>query len=116
MKKTFPLHHTAKADPSVLEGIKHDLHKYLKRERRKTPPEGFDFWAFDCRIGADPASAVATPLKELVPTLDRLAQTGGMEEVYIEILATPAKRPERVETTAEDRPEEPEDRGVRSED
>jgi hypothetical protein len=91
MKKTFPLHVSGKDDARVLESIKNDIRKYLKRERRKPFPEGFDLWDFNCKIGPDQAGATPTTAGEIVTALDALVQTG-VEQVYVEILAFAAKR------------------------
>ena len=59
MKKTFPFKVPGIADPRVIESIKNDARKYVKRERRKTLPEGFDLWDFNCKVGPDSASAAS---------------------------------------------------------
>lgn len=91
MKKNFPLHLPGKADERVLDSIKHDVRKYIKRERGKTLPEGFTVWEFDCKIGPTPDSAETQPLANLGPAIDAIAQAGATA-VYIEILARPATR------------------------
>ena len=58
MKKTFPLKDPAKADARVLEAIKQDVRKYVKRERRKALPTGVDFWDFNCQLGLISSSAL----------------------------------------------------------
>ena len=52
MKKTFQLRPEGKNPERVLEAIKHEIRKYLLRERRKPLPAGADYWDFDCRFGA----------------------------------------------------------------
>lgn len=94
MKKTFPLQQPGKADARVLDAIKHDVRKYVKRERRKTPPDGFDQWEFACRVGADAASAQSTPLDDISSAIDTAAAAGG-SGVYVEIIAKPATRTPR---------------------
>src|SRR4051812_5424644 len=91
MKKTFPLHAPGKADARVLEAIKHDVRKYVKRERRKPLPEGFALWDFACRVGGTPDAAETKSLVELGAAIDAVAQVGG-PAVYVEILAVPAHR------------------------
>ena len=91
MKKTFPLKLPGKADPRVVEGVKHDLRKYVKRERRKTLPDGFDRWNFRCKIGPDRDHAADCELEQLNPALDGIANAGGAQ-VYVEILAEPGNR------------------------
>lgn len=86
MRKTFPLRPEGKHPDRVLEALKHELRKYFQRERRRTLPEGVDFWDFDCRLGASQAEAAAVHPAELTRALDALVQAGGTE-VYVEILA-----------------------------
>ena len=57
MKKTFNLTHPKLQVSRVIEAIKYEVKKYLKRERNKTLPEGVDFWDFDCRFGDDEATS-----------------------------------------------------------
>lgn len=100
MRKTFPLHLPDRADARVIEAIKHELRKYVKRERRKKLPEGFTTWEFDCRVGASKDAAEARALDDVPAAIDTLAQTDATE-AYIEILARPAQRPTRVPPVAE---------------
>ncbi len=92
MKKTFPLSDPKHAPPRVLDRIKGEVRKYLKRERRKTLPDDADQWDFDCRVGPEgPGESV--PVKGLSAAIDEAAAQGGAS-VYVEILAKPAKRPD----------------------
>ena len=90
MKKTFSLQHPRHAPPRVVEGVKHEVRKYLKRERRKALPEDADYWAFDCRVGQDGPSRVVHA-NEIASAIDAAAEQG-WPSVYIEILARPARR------------------------
>jgi hypothetical protein len=56
MKKIFSLKSPPKADARVLEAVKNELRKYVQREQRKTPPEGFNRWEFACKVGPEAAS------------------------------------------------------------
>ena len=51
MKKTFLLQVEGKNPDRILEAVKHEVRKYVRREGRKTLPEGFDYWDFDCKVG-----------------------------------------------------------------
>ncbi|MCX6951069.1 MAG: DUF6172 family protein [Verrucomicrobia bacterium] len=95
MKKTFPLHEPGKADARVIDGIKYDVRKYVKRERRKTLPEGFSQWDFNCRVGANAATAEARTIDDVAGAIDAVAATGALA-VYIEILAAAGHRTPRV--------------------
>jgi hypothetical protein len=91
MRKTFPLSVPGREAPRVVEAIKNEVRKYVKRERRKALPEGVDFWDFDCKAGREPAVAEKKHVEELIPAID-LASAGEWESVYIEILAIPGHR------------------------
>ena len=88
MKKTFPLHVSGKADARVLDAIKHDVRKYVKREINKPLPAGLARWRFDCRVGENPDSAGTTSLKQVPAAIDAVAKAGG-GGVYVEIIAAP---------------------------
>ena len=92
MKKVFPLRVPTKADARVVEAVKYDVRKYVKRERRKTLPEGFGEWDFDCRVGATAAAATPTTLKDIGAAIDAVVGLGSTE-IYIEILARATHRP-----------------------
>jgi len=97
MKKTFPLQSPDKDAARVLEAIKGDIRKYLKRERRKKFPEGHDLWDFNCKLGPDQATATAIPVADLIPAIDKLAATEGATHAYVEILAFASNRqPKRI--------------------
>jgi len=91
MKKTFPLSVTGHQPPRVVEQIKNDIRKYVKRERKKSLPEGVDFWDFDCKIGQGAAEPETKHVEEIIPAIDQAA-AAGCEAVYIEILAKPGHR------------------------
>ena len=86
MKKTFLLSVTGLDPQRVIDGIKHDVRKYVKRERRKALPAEADFWDFVCQVGATPAGAEKKPLNAVNPAIDAVALAGA-SEVYVEILA-----------------------------
>ncbi|MBQ0920592.1 DUF6172 family protein [Hydrogenophaga aromaticivorans] len=94
MRKTYPLRPEGKNPDRVLDAVKHDIRKYMKRERRRDLPEGATFWDFDCRFGADKDSAQTANPAELIGLLDVLAKAGG-EQCYVELLAKPGVRQPR---------------------
>lgn len=96
MKKTFSLESPGHAPARVVESIKNDIRKYLKRERRKPLPEGVHFWDFDCRIGPDSDAAVTAHVKEIGGAIEGVA-TAGAKAVYVEILAKAAHRSPRAD-------------------
>jgi hypothetical protein len=94
MRKTYPLRPEGKNPDRVLDAVKHDIRKYMKRERRRDLPDGATFWDFDCRFGADKDSAQTANPAELIGLLDALAKAGG-EQCYVELLAKPGVRQPR---------------------
>ena len=86
MKKTFQLAQEGKNPDRLLEATKHEIRKYIKRERRRALPEGVDYWDFDCKFGATQDAATVAHLAELMPLIDALVQGGGTQ-FYVEILA-----------------------------
>jgi hypothetical protein len=96
MKKTFPLEMPNHKPPRVIEGIKAEIRKYLKRERRKPLPEGPDFWDFDCRTGKDAESAEPIHVSEITKPIDTASQEN-WPAIHIEILAKQGHRTKIVE-------------------
>ncbi len=94
MKKTFHLKAEGKHPERLYEAIKHEVRKYVKRERNKVLPAGSNYWAFDCRFGLTEASADELRLAELTAAMDK-AKAAGSESFYVEILARPAMRTPR---------------------
>jgi len=91
MKKTFRLHTEGKHPDRVLEAVKHEIRKYIKRERRRTLPEGVDFLDFDCKFGPTPEAAQVVHLATLTALVDGVAQAGDAQ-FYIEVVAKPGHR------------------------
>lgn len=91
MKKTFPLQREGRHTDRVLDALKHELGKYMARERRRPLPPETDFWDFDCRFGASEDTAEAAHPAELNRLIDALAQ-GGATQCYVELLAKPVRR------------------------
>lgn len=91
MKKSFPLEVANHQPPRVIESIKAEVRKYLKREHRKPLPEGVDFWDFDCRAGKNAETAAGIHISEIVKPIDTASQEK-WDSIYIEILAKPGHR------------------------
>jgi hypothetical protein len=91
MRKTFPLRIEGKHPDRVLDAVKHEIRKYVKRERRRDVPAGADFWDFDCKFGLAPESAQAIHLNSLIAAIDAAAKDGA-EKFYVEILAKAGHR------------------------
>jgi hypothetical protein len=91
MRKNFKLTHPKIKGPRLVEAIKYEVKKYLKRERRKELPPKVDFWDFDCRYGADEESSEVIHVSAINKSISR-AESEKLESFYLEILAKPGHR------------------------
>lgn len=91
MRKTYHLDIEGRHPERLLEAAKHDIRKYLKRERRKPLPAGADIWDFDARFGQDEASAQPLALTELIRAIDQHVAAGAVQ-FYVELLRKPGNR------------------------
>ena len=91
MKKTYSLIHPKIKVPRLVDSIKHDVWKYLKRERRKELPEGVDYWDFDCKFGPTEDDAKVVHVAEISKSIDS-ALDQELDSFYVEILAKPGHR------------------------
>lgn len=105
MRKTYPLHIEGKNPDRVLDAVKHDIRKYVKRQRRVALPEGVDFWDFDCRFGLSADTAASVHFGNLIEQIDAAAKAGATA-VYVEVLA---KNGHRKTHPAGSRPEDQDD-------
>jgi len=91
MKKTFELTHPKIKLERRVDSVKHEVKKYIKRERNKTLPEDFDYWDFDCKFGNTESEAQVIHLSEINKLIDQ-TQKEELTSFYIEIMAKPAIR------------------------
>ncbi len=102
MKKTIALTHVKLKPARLVDSIKHDIKKYLNRERNKPLPEGMDYWTFDCRFGASENVAEVIYASEINKRIDAAVEQG-LAEFYIEIISKSENhKPKPVGTTATD--------------
>ena len=86
MKKTFKLDHPKIKAPRIVDSIKHEIKKTLKREREKTLPAGTKYWSFDCKLGQSEETAVEVPLSSLTKNIDELVENNA-KTLYVEMTA-----------------------------
>lgn len=91
MKKEFKLTDPKKAPARQVDSVKHEISKYIARERRKPVEKGTDFWDFDCKIGKDKDSALIIHVAEINKSIDKIVNEN-LEHFYIEISAKPGHR------------------------
>ena len=98
MKKTFKLTHPKIKVARLVEAVKYDVRKYLKRERRKELPKGVDFWDFACKFGPTPEEPKVIHLAEINKYIDA-AEKKQLTLFYVEILAKPGHRTKKPKQT-----------------
>jgi len=91
MKKTFKMTHPKIKVPRLFEAVKHEVKKYLKRERNKKLPPDVDYWDFDCRYGATEADAEVIHVATINKCISA-AEAQNLDSFYLEILAKPGYR------------------------
>lgn len=101
MKKTFSLTHPKLKTARLVDSIKHDIKKYIARERRKTLPEGTDYWTFDCMFGASEELADDIFVSEINKKIDEAVEQE-LAEFYIIVLARAAMHKPKIEGLVEE--------------
>lgn len=91
MKKTFELKHPKIKYARLVDTVRRDVKKHIKRERNKQLPEDADFWNFDCKFGSTAEEAEVIRLADIGKCIDA-AEAQQLELFYIEILSRAANR------------------------
>lgn len=86
MKKTYNLVHPKIKAPRIVDSIKHDIKKYLKKERNNKLPSGTKYWSFDCKLGQTEETATTLSLLELTKSIDDLVENK-VKSIYVEMTA-----------------------------
>lgn len=91
MKKTFNLTHPKIKVARMVEAVRRDVKRYIKRERNKELPEGTDFWDFDCKFGPSAEEAEVIHMGDIGKSINA-AEEQQLESFYVEILVKPGHR------------------------
>ena len=86
MKKTFQLIVANKKKDRQVESIKNEVRKYIKRERSKKLPEGFNYWSFDCKFGKTADEASEIRFVDIIKSID-IASNEDLESFYLELVS-----------------------------
>jgi len=87
MKKIFKLKEGNKNPARQLDAIKHEIRKYIKREKRKPLPEGVDFWDLKCKFGQNDEEPKSIEFIDITKHIDEASEQD-CNSFYIEILST----------------------------
>ncbi|WDD98064.1 DUF6172 family protein [Thalassomonas actiniarum] len=96
MKKTFKLSHPKLKLARLVDSIKYEVKKYIKRERNKALPDDVDFWDFDCKYGTTEQEASVIHLSQINKCIDE-AEQQNLESFYLEILVKPGYRTKKTD-------------------
>lgn len=86
MKKTFQLIVANKNKDRQVDSIKNEVRKYIKRERSKRLPEGFNCWSFDCKFGKNEQEATEIRFVDITKSID-IAANENLESFYLELVS-----------------------------
>ena len=84
MKKKFQLQSDKIAPERQVELVKHQIKKYMARERRKPLPKEYNYWGFTCKLGLDEESLKELHANEIRREIDKIAAQG-KDSFFIEI-------------------------------
>lgn len=84
MKKTYQLVHPKIKAPRIVDSIKHDIKKFLKKERSNQLPSGTKYWSFDCKLGQSEEMATVVSQLELMSSLDEMVEAKA-KSIYVEM-------------------------------
>ena len=87
MKKIFKLQEENKNEQRLLEAIKNEIRKYIKREKRKPLPEDVDYWKFECKFAKEDNTPETIDFLDITKCIDE-ASNEKCTSFYMEILST----------------------------
>ncbi|MGK0256550.1 MAG: hypothetical protein ACI81I_001169 [Arcobacteraceae bacterium] len=96
MQKVYELTAVNKEQPRVIEAIKNDIRKYIKREKRKTLPEGMNVWNIDCKFAQNDAEPETIQFQDITKCIDEAAALN-CKSIYIELLSSAIKKERKIE-------------------
>ena len=91
MKKTYRLTESKHKPARLVDAIRNDIRKHLKRERQKELTKGVDFWDFDCKVGLTEQNARSVHVSALSESLAP-ALADNWPTAYVEITAKAGRR------------------------
>ncbi|WP_072680317.1 DUF6172 family protein [Arcobacter sp. LA11] len=86
MKKTFKLNEENKNPDRLLEAIKYEIRKYIKREKRKPLPEDVDFWDLKCKFAKNDEKPEIIDFVDITKCINE-ASNEKCDSFYMEIIS-----------------------------
>ena len=91
MKKTFKLSDEKKNKDRLLESIKHNIRKYIKREKNKKLPDDVDYWDLQCKFAKNDEEPYTIQFIDIIKKVDE-ASNENCESFYMEIISVNGHR------------------------
>jgi hypothetical protein len=85
MKKLFQLTVEGRNRDRLLDASKHEVRKYVARQRRAALPAGVDYWDFACHFGSTEAEAAEVHFATLIGHMDAAGKAGA-DAFFVSIL------------------------------
>ena len=101
MKKLFLIDIPNKTRERQIDSIKNDIRKYIKREKSKKLPIGFNSWFFDCKFGQTKEDAEVINFADVIKSID-FAQKENYDSFYLEIIAKAIFREKKLSNDTND--------------
>ncbi|HHD75463.1 MAG TPA: hypothetical protein ENK95_01410 [Campylobacterales bacterium] len=93
MQKVFQIEQERLKPDRAVDAIKHELRKYVKREKKKElPNKATMYWDFDCKFGKTAELANACTFEEISAQLNSVVKEG-WKACYIEVMAKAVNKP-----------------------
>ncbi len=96
MKKSFKLQAENKNQDRVVESIKNEIRKYIKREQRKALPEDKDFWFFDCKFAKNDETPEEIPFSDIIKFVNEAVEAKS-KTFYLEIETRAEQRTKKLD-------------------
>ncbi len=96
MKKIFKLKEENKNPQRQLDAIKHEIRKYIKREKRKSLPDDVDFWDMKCKFGKNNEEPKVIEFVDITKYIDESSEQD-CDSIYVEIISTKGYKPKEIE-------------------
>lgn len=96
MKRTFSLVHPKIKPARLVDSARHDVKKFVKKERSMPTGKDVQFWDFEVKFGRSEETAELIDFKSLNQHMDQLLSDDA-EQMFIEIITVAGVLPEPVE-------------------
>jgi len=103
MKKIFKLKVENKNPDRLLEAIKHEIRKYIKREKRKPLSEDVDFWKLECKFAKNDDIPSEINFEDIMGHINKAASQD-CDSFYMEIISTKGKNTIKKKVLEEEEP------------